>query len=253
MLIDTHAHITSEQVIDDAAAVLARAKEQGVAKIVNICTDPASLEKGLMLAEQYDWVFNTAATTPHDVEKEGDLFFPMCETAAREGKLIGIGETGLDYFYEHSPKELQKKFLSKYFDLAKRHNLPLVIHCRDAFADLFERADSEYKDAPAILHCFTGTVDEARRVIDRGWYVSFSGIITFKKSEELREVVKFAPLDRILIETDTPYLAPQSKRGKQNEPSFIVETAQLVASLKQVSFEEIAKITTENACKIFPF
>lgn len=253
MLIDTHAHLSSKQVIEQIVEVLERAQAANIGKIVNICTDVETLEKGLELSLRYPWVYNTAATTPHDVEKEGELFFPLVEAAAKEGKLVGIGETGLDYFYEHSPKSLQKIFLSRYFALAQRIRLPLVIHCRDAFADLFAQADVEYRGAPAILHCFTGTLEEAKGVLDRGWYLSLSGIVTYKKSEMLREVARFVPIDRILIETDAPYLAPQSMRGKQNEPAFMVETARILAAEKSVSFEDLTRITSENACKIFPF
>jgi len=170
---------------------------------------------------------------------------------AKEKKLIAIGETGLDYFYGLSKKDLQKKYLINYFRLAIKHKLPLILHCRDAFLDLFEIADKEFVDQKALLHCFTGTQKEVRNVLDRGWYVSFSGIITFKNSNDLIEIVKICPLDRILIETDSPLLAPQSKRGKLNEPAYVVETAQMIASIKNVSLEEIAKITFDNAMKFY--
>lgn len=251
MYIDSHAHLTSDSVFPHVDEVLARAKGQGIEKIVNICTDEKSLARGIALAERYNWVFNTAATTPHDVEKEGELFFPIVAQSAEKGKLVAIGETGLDYYYEHSDRALQKKYLVRYFHLAQKHKLPLIIHCRDAFEDLFAFADADYLNAPAVLHCFTGTIEEAKKVIDRGWYISFSGIITFKKSEALREVVKYAPLDRILIETDTPYLAPQSKRGKPNEPSYLPETAAMVAKIKDLDLTKIADATTANASKFF--
>mgnify|MGYP003338475028 CR=1 FL=1 len=224
-----------------------------VEAIVNICTDERTLERGIAMKGGSPEVVLTASTTPHDVEKEGESFFPKVEKAAKEGLLQAIGETGLDYYYEHSPKELQKKYLIKYFGLAKEVGLPVVFHCRDAFADLFSIAEVEYKEKPALLHCFTGTLEEAKTVLDLGWYISFSGIITFKRSHELREVVKYAPLDRIMIETDSPYLAPQSKRGKVNEPSFIPETAALVAELKGTSLEEVARQTKVNARTFFSF
>lgn len=166
---------------------------------------------------------------------------------------MALGETGLDYYYEHSPKELQKKFLIQYFHLAIQTGLPVIFHCRDAFSDLFMLGDAEYKGKPALVHCFTGTVEEAKAALDRGWSISFSGIITFKKSEALREVVKYVPLSKMLIETDAPYLAPQSKRGSLNESSFLSETAQMIAELKQVSLETVAKATSENACAFFSF
>jgi len=252
-IIDTHAHLTSEDVLSQIDAILQRAKELQVEKIVNICTGPKSLLDGLSLSEKYPWVFNAAATTPHDVDKEGELFFPQVEQAAVSGKLVAIGETGLDYYYEHSKKSVQKEFLSRYFALAQKVGLPLIFHCRDAFADLFAAADQEYRDKPAVLHCFTGTKAEAKGVLERGWYLSISGIATFKKAEALREIIRYVPLDRLFVETDTPYLAPHSHRGRQNEPSFIWETVEMIAQVKKEDKGKVAQATTENACKFFPF
>jgi len=252
-MIDTHAHLTSEQILPHLKGVLERAEQSGLAKIVNICTDIKSLEEGLRLHQDFPWVYNAAATTPHDVEKEGEEFFPYVERAAAEGKLIAIGETGLDYFYEHSNKKVQQDFLVRYFALALKMQLPLIFHCRDAFNDLFAMADIHYSGAPAVLHCFTGSIEEAKGVLDRGWYLSLSGIVTFKKSEGLREVAKYVPLDRLFIETDAPYLAPQNHRGKQNEPSFILETAEAIARAKGIFVEEITRSSTENALRFFSF
>lgn len=251
MYIDTHAHLTSSMVLPDLMGVLERAKRAGVAKIVNICTDIPSLEEGLALS--LPWIHHTAATTPHDVAQEGEEFFPVVEAAAKAGKLCAIGETGLDYFYVHSPRAIQQEFLVRYLQLAKAYALPLVFHCRDAFEDLFAIADREYPGCKAVLHCFTGTWEEAQLVLARGWYLSFSGIVTFKKSESLRLVAAKAPLDRILVETDTPYLAPQSKRGKTNEPAFITETFALIASLKQLDGELFAQHVASNAAQLFSF
>jgi TatD DNase family protein len=253
MYIDSHAHLTSPQVLLELEQILLRAQELGLDKIVNICTDRESLKEGIKLSEQHPWIYNTAATTPHDVEKEGEDFFPVVQECARSKKLVAVGETGLDYHYEHSNRKVQKKFLIQYFQLARECQLPLVIHCREAFSDIFSIADEEYRNFTAVINCFNGDMGEAKRVLDRGWYLSFSGIITFKKSEALREVAGFAPLDRILIETDTPYLAPQSKRGKQNEPAFIQEIAVMLAQIKKMLPEDIARATSENACKFFPF
>ncbi|MCX6989865.1 MAG: TatD family hydrolase [Chlamydiae bacterium] len=253
MYIDSHAHLTSEQIFPIVDQVLERAKLQGLDVIVNICTDIDSLKKGIDLRARYPFVYNTASTTPHDVVQEGELFFPVVEKAAREGHLVAIGETGLDYFYEHSDKKTQQKYLSKYFALAKEVKLPVIFHCREAFEDLFDMANDEYAGLPAVLHCFTGTLEEAKQVLDRGWYLSISGIVTFKKSLQLQEVAKFVPLDRLFIETDSPYLAPQSKRGMQNEPSFICETAMMISSIKNIPVEEVAKATSANARAFFSF
>ncbi len=250
---DTHAHLTSEQILPHMEDVLKRAQQSGVTKVVNICTDRKSLEEGLLLHEKHPWVYNAAATTPHDVQKQGEEFFPLVERAAAERKLVAIGETGLDYFYEHSDKKVQQTFLQRYFALALAMKLPLIFHCRDAFNDLFSMADSDYRGAPAVLHCFTGTIEEAKGVLDRGWYLSLSGIVTFKKSESLREVAKYVPLDRLFIETDAPYLAPQSHRGKQNEPAFLPETAEFIAKAKGVSVADVAIASQENALRFFLF
>ncbi|MGE5196364.1 MAG: TatD family hydrolase [Anaerolineae bacterium] len=252
-MIDTHAHLTSKELLPHLEEILKRAEAQKIEKIINICTDESSLAAGLVLKKNYPWVYNAAATTPHDVEAEGASFFPIVLEAAKAGHLVAIGETGLDYHYEHSPKHLQKAYLSRYFELALWQNLPLIIHCRDAFDDLFDLADLEYREKPLVIHCFTGSCKEAKEAIDRGWMISFSGIVTFKKSEALREVLHYVPLDRLLVETDSPFLAPQSRRGQINEPAFIGETLQVIASVKGLDPHLVAAVTSENAIKFFSF
>lgn len=253
IIIDTHAHLTSKELVSKAEEIILRAQAASVTRIVNICTDEASLEAGLKLAERFPRVFNAAATTPHDVAKEGASFFPKVERAAKEGRLIAIGETGLDYFYEHSPRALQQEYTIRYFALASDYNLPVIIHCRDAFADLFSLADQHYKGRPLLLHCFTGTREEAEEGVKRGWKISMSGIVTYKKSESLRDAARIIPIDNLVVETDSPYLAPQTKRGKENEPAFVVETLEVLASLKGVPIEKMAEATTRNASQFFSF
>lgn len=252
-MIDTHAHLSSPSVLPHLEEYLQRAQAQQMTKIVNICTDEQTLKAGLALHQKHPFVFNAAAATPHDVEKIGDQFFPLVASAAEEKKLVAIGETGLDYYYEHSNKDVQKEHLVRYFELAKKYDLPVIFHCRDAFDDLFALADKYYSSRPAVLHCFTGNEREAQEVIKRGWYLSVSGIATFKKSEDLRKAIRHVPLNRLFTETDTPYLAPQSKRGKPNEPSFMVETVHMLADLLGISFEDVCKITAENAERFFSF
>lgn len=253
MFIDTHAHLTSLEIKAQREEMLARARLHHITKIVNICTDEQTLREGLDLAKQVSEVYTAAATTPHDVEKEGESFFSLVEKCALEKKLVAIGETGLDYYYEHSPRKFQQKFLLSYFALASKVDLPLIFHCRAAFSDLFSLSDAHYANRPALLHCFTGTLEEAKGVLDRGWLLSISGIVTYKKSEELRAVVKYVPLDRLVLETDTPYLAPQSHRGKINEPSFLIQTAEVVASLKGIKLEALGMATSHNAEQFFSF
>ena len=248
LLTDSHCHLSDDAFAEDRDEVIARAKQAGVTSIVNICTDAKTLLEGVALRTQYPWIYLTAATTPHDVATDGEEFFPLVEEYS--GHLVAIGETGLDYYYEHSPRDLQKKFLRRYLALAHRCNLPVVIHCRDAFEDFFRILD-ESPPVPGVLHCFTGTLDEAREVVARNWYVSLSGIITFKKSDALREVAREIPLENLLIETDAPYLAPQSHRGKRNEPSFVGEVAETIARAKGISAEEVGNQTAANARSLF--
>ena len=218
---DSHAHLSASSVLPDIEGILARAKEAGVKRILNICTDVETLEKGLLLQKRHPQISNAGATTPHDVEKEGESAFPFFAEAARSKKLVAVGETGLDYYYEHSNQEMQKRFLKRYLHLALECSLPVIFHCRDAFDDLFAIADHEYKkNAPAILHCFTGTIHEAEKVLSRGWHLSLSGIVTFKKSEALREVARIVPLSQLLIETDTPYPCASIKTRQSKRTSF---------------------------------
>lgn len=251
MLIDSHAHIASDALYPQIDDILMRAREAGLDKIVNICTDLTTLERGLEIRKKHPWVYLAGATTPHDVEEEGEQFFDHFEKAAFNNELVAVGETGLDYHYEHSPKKLQQEFFIRYMDLALRAQLPIIIHCRDAFTDFFSMIDQYYPSSRGVLHCFTGTLLDAKELIKRGWLISLSGIITFKKSVELQEVARYVPLEHLLIETDSPYLAPQSKRGKVNEPAFLAEIATKVAYLKQTSLEQVLKATSQNAVQLF--
>lgn len=194
LITDSHAHLCDPELVSQADAIIERAKQASVFRIVNICTDEESLKAGLDLAKRSKGIFNAAATPPHTVETEGNSFFPQVEKAAKEGLLIAIGETGLDYFYDRSPRDLQKEFLLRYFALAKECALPVIIHCRDAFPDLFQFADEHYANSPLLLHCFTGTLEEAEEAVKRGWKISISGIVTFKKSDSLRDAVRSIPI-----------------------------------------------------------
>lgn len=254
---DSHAHLTGKDLYPEVEAIIERARLAHVKSILNICTNIVELERGLELSGRYPWIYQAAATHPHDAEKEGETAFPLFAKYARQGVLKAIGEIGLDYHYTHSSKEHQQSFLRRYLHLALECKLPVVIHCREAFQDFFEILDSEYqinhRHAPGVLHCFTGTMAEAEEVLKRGWYISISGIVTFKKSHELQEIAKMIPLSQLLIETDAPFLAPQSRRGKPNEPAFVIETAGFIASIKQTSIDKLAECTSENASRLFNF
>lgn len=248
MLIDSHAHLTSSIILQDLEATLSRAKIAGIEKIINIATDQTSLEEGLKLRASYPWIYHAAAVHPHDADKENTIYFQFLKENVEH--LVAIGETGLDYFYAHSPKERQQASLRQHFLLAQKVNLPVVIHCREAFGDFFKILE-EFPHIKGVLHCFTGNLEEAKQVIAHGFYLSLSGIVTFKKSKALQEIAKWVPKERLIVETDAPYLAPQSQRGKPNEPAFIMETAQFLADLRGETFKDFAQQTTVNAEQLF--
>ncbi len=257
MIIDSHAHLTTSELIDELPELLKRAHNENIKAIVNICCDLEALKKGLTVVESNPKprVFLTAAVPPHDIGVEAEDFFSSIEKGASEKKLVAIGEIGLDYFYMAHPKEQQIQYFKRYLQLAIKADLPVVIHCRDAFFDLFSVIEEENsyqkKRLRGVIHCFTGTLQEAQKAIELGFYISLSGIVTFRKSTELQHVAKHIPLEHMLIETDSPYLAPQSMRGKRNEPAFLKETALFLARLKEVPFEELCRATTKNAIKLF--
>lgn len=250
-LTDSHAHLLSEPLNIHVEEVLSRAKSAGISTIINICIDSQQIKDALELVKKHPWVFNAAAVHPHDAEKDGEALFPEVVLHAKQGHLIAIGETGLDYHYNHSSPDIQREFLRKHLQLALEYQLPVIIHCREAFADFFQIIDADYGRGRGVLHCFTGSVEEAEQVLERGWYLSLSGIVTFKKSSVLREVARLVPLDKLLIETDAPFLAPQSHRGKPNEPAFILETAMVIAAVKGITVTELAQATSANAKKLF--
>jgi TatD DNase family protein len=246
MFFDSHAHLTGDPLFATFKEILDRSRTAQVKGILNICTDPLSLERALLINEE--GFFVAGATTPQDAAAEGEGAFACFERAAKDKKLHAIGETGLDYFEEEGTWSVQRHFLEKYMALAEETKLPLIFHCRGAFDDLYE-VTKGYK-GKAIMHCFTGSMQEAERALERGWMISFSGILTFKKSVALREVARTVPRENLFIETDAPYLAPQSRRGKVNEPAFVVETCEVLGALQGISLEEMAKVTYDNVIRI---
>lgn len=238
--IDTHAHLTSKTLVADWDMILERAWRANVQEIVNICTDQASLQSALAMPPNTVKIHHTAAVTPHDVQNIGDSFFAEVTIAAHQKQLLAIGETGLDYFYEHSPKKLQIAFFEKHLALASELNLPVIIHCRDAFSDLLAILAANFSSAKVLIHCFTGSYQEAKACLEKGYMISMSGIVTFAKSTDLQKTFAALPLESLLMETDSPYLAPVPYRGKTNEPAFIVETAKFLAHLQQIDLADLA-------------
>jgi len=253
MLVDHHCHLDFADFASDRAGVIARAQAAGVGILVTISTRVRRLAEVLAIAEAYPNVFCSVGTHPHHAHEESDVGVEEIVALAAHQKVVAIGEAGLDYFYRNSPPAAQAEGFHKHIDAAQRTGLPLVIHTRDADADtalILQRAMQERRFA-AILHCFTGGKELAKRGLDLGCYISFSGIVTFKRSEGLRDIARSVPLDRLLVETDAPYLAPGRHRGRRNEPAYVVETAAELARLKGIAPAELARATTENFFRVY--
>jgi TatD DNase family protein len=261
MFVDSHAHLEGKQFDSDREQAIARAREAGVETIVaiGIGDGPANVDCGIRLAEQYPFVYATIGIHPHEAKLATDLAFERMEKLARHPKVIGWGEIGLDYYYDHSPRETQKQVFLKQMALAATAKLPIIIHCRpsegsdDAWEDCLSLIQQHWTPTGlgGILHCFTGTVAHARRAVDLGFLISFAGNITFPKAQQIRDAAVEVPLDRMLIETDCPFLAPVPNRGKRNEPAFVAETARKLGELRGLSTEEIGEQTSHNFYTFF--
>lgn len=249
MLIDTHAHLDS---LEDLRGSVARAGENGIGKIIAISSDLESSRSTVSISENYENVFAAVGVHPHAAKTADGGVLAEIEKMTGGDKVVAVGETGLDYHYMNSGKDSQISSLTAHIGIARRANLPVVIHVRDADADLMHVLRTEkVSERTGVIHCFTGNYETARKYLDLGFYISFSGIATFKKSEEIREAAKKIPGERLLIETDSPYLAPVPVRGKTNEPAYVKYVAETIARARGVSFEEIAELTSGNAERLF--
>ena len=254
-LIDSHAHVDFPQFAEDREAMLARAREAGVSTILAIGTGPGpeKLDAALPYAEANDWIYTTVGIHPHEAKEVTQEHLDTLERLAKRPKVIAFGEIGLDYYYDHSPRDVQAKVFRDQMELAKAAKLPIIIHCRDAWEDCLKILNEEWKPTGlgGILHCFTSTPEDAKRGVDMGFMVSFTGNITYPKAQGIRDAAKVPPLTNLLIETDSPYLAPQPHRGKRNEPAYVVEVAKALASVRDLKLPEIAEQTTENFRRFF--
>src|SRR6202161_798912 len=253
MLIDSHCHLDFPDFATELDGVVARARASGIARLVTISTRVARHAQVLAIAERFPDVFCSVGTHPHYAHEELHVTAGDLVARTRHPKIVAIGEAGLDYHYDNSPREAQERGFRTHITAARETGLPLVIHSRDADGDTARILEEEMgKGAfPAVLHCFTGGPDLARRAIALGHFVSFAGILTFKNSAALRAIAAELPADRILVETDAPYLAPGRYRGKRNQPAHDVETAKVLAETRGVSFDEIARETSENFFRLF--
>jgi TatD DNase family protein len=261
MFVDSHAHLDGKQFQADREQVIARAREAGVETIVAIGNGdgPGTLDCGIQLAAKYDFMYATVGIHPHEAKLANDAAFAEMEQLARRAKVIAWGEIGLDYFYDHSPRDVQQNVFITQMKLACAAKLPIVIHCRpsnnseDAWEDCLNLISAHWRSSglSGILHCFTGEWKYAKRALDMGFMISFAGNVTFPKAQRIREAAKQVPFDRMLIETDCPYLAPVPHRGQRNEPAFVKETARQIAELRGMPLEDVARQTTRNFCRFF--
>lgn len=254
MLIDSHCHLDYlEREGQDLTEVLARARRAGVEQVVTIGTKLSEIDKVIGIAERFDGVVCTVGVHPHEAGEQGVRDPRVLIDLARHPKVVGIGETGLDYFYEHSPREAQQHSFRAHIAAARDTGLPLVVHARDADDDTVAVMREEFKNGPykAVIHCFTAGPGLARAALEMNFCISLAGIVTFKNAEALRQTVAEVPLDHLLVETDAPYLTPMPHRGKKNEPAFVVYTAAKLAELKGVTPEALAEATTANFRRLF--
>ncbi|OGW53317.1 MAG: radical SAM protein [Nitrospirae bacterium RBG_19FT_COMBO_55_12] len=252
MLIDTHAHLEMREFSDDRDDVIQRAREAGVEYIVTIGTTVESSRDAVMLADKYDFIYAAIGIHPHEVK---DILHPAYEILrhfAQHKKVVAYGEVGLDYHYEHSPRTDQKRKFRDMLREARELGLPVIIHDRDAHEDTLQILSEEWSpDLGGVMHCFSGNLEMANKVIEMGFSISIAGPVTFPKAVSLREVVRQIPIEHMLIETDSPYLAPQPVRGKRNEPAYVRHTAEAIAAIKGLTFDDVARITSFNAMQLF--
>jgi TatD DNase family protein len=253
MLVDHHCHLDYPDLAQNREDVLARAKAAGVGRLVTISTLIRNYDTNREIAEATPEISFTVGTHPHRAHEELDISVSEIVRLAQHPKCVGIGEAGLDYFYDKSPRDAQRQGFINHIAAARESGLPLVIHSRDADEDMAAILEAEMQRGAfsAVLHCFTGGADLARRAVAIGLYVSFSGVITFKKNDALRAIAAEVPMDRVLVETDAPFLAPEPFRGKRNEPAYVVHTAAALARVKGVTDAEIAAVTTENFHRLY--
>jgi TatD DNase family protein len=256
MLIDSHCHLDGVRFAADRDAVIERARAAGVKLLLAIGTGdgPPDLEVALRLAEAYPFIYATAGVHPHNAAKWTPACIPQLRSLMGHRKIVGLGEIGLDYHYDFSPREVQQSVFAEQLRIAAEARKPIAIHTREAWPDTFALLEEHWTPTglPGIMHCFTGGPAEAERSLAMGFTISFSGIVTYPKAPEVQEAARLTPLDRILVETDAPYLAPLPYRGKRNEPAFVVETAKKIAELKNLSYAEVAAATTANFLRLFP-
>lgn len=251
MLIDTHCHLEMDEFDKDRDKTIRRAKDTGIEYIINIGSDRKGNVRGLKICSEHSEVYAAVGIHPHDAKTLNEKLFTEIKNWLKQPKVIAVGEIGLDYHYMHSPKGIQLDAFSKQIAMAKDLGLPIIVHSREAEHDTLQILEKEASGLPGVLHCFSGDMEMARKAMNLGFYISIAGPITFKNAKKLREVARFIPDERLLIETDAPYLSPVPMRGRRNEPSFLKYTAQAISEIRGMSFSDIARITNLNAKTLF--
>lgn len=251
MLVDSHAHIDDERFDTDRDEVVARAAAAGVGLIINIGADMDSSARSVALAEKYPGVYAAVGMHPHDAREMQEPDYVRLERWTRHPRVVAVGEIGLDYHYDLSPRPVQKEVLLRQLDLARKTGKPFIIHERESHADMLEIIRTAAQGLQGVFHCFSGSVETAREYLKMGFYISVAGPVTFPKSGKTKEVAKSVPLDRLLIETDSPYLTPQPHRGRRNEPAYVRLVAEEIAALRGLTLEELAAATTANVRRLF--
>ncbi len=250
MFFDSHAHLDDERFDNDRDEVISSLNDDGVSLYINVGADIKSSKKSIELAEKYDFVYAAVGVHPHNAKSLTDDDMLVLEDLLSHKKVVALGEIGLDYYYDNSPRELQRKWFIKQMELAKKTDMPVIIHCRDAMGECLEIIkNSGIKKG--VMHCFSGSAESAKELISLGWYISFSGSLTFKNAKNLQRAAEIVPIEKMFIETDSPYLSPEPMRGRRNYPAYVKHVAEKIAEIKGMDVFEVAKITKENAMKFF--
>lgn len=252
MLFDTHAHYDDKKFIEDRYEVIENAHQSGISYIINAATDLKSCEESLAFARKYGYVYAAVGVHPHEVGDIDDSTLIKLAELAKEEKVVAIGEIGLDYYYDTAPRDIQRHWFAQQIKLAKNMMLPIIVHDRDAHQDSFDIIKEQKAcDIGGVFHCYSGSVEMAKELVNYNFYISVGGALTFKNAKKLVEVVRWIPIDRLLIETDSPYLTPEPHRGKRNDSSYVRFVAEKVAEIKQMDFEKVAEATLRNAKDLF--
>lgn len=251
MLIDSHVHLDKEQFDLDREYLIKNLKNNGIESVVNIGADLKSSIRSVELAKEYENIYATVGVHPHSAKELTDHMLKKLEDLTKEEKVVAIGEIGLDYHYDNSPRDVQRQWFKKQIKLAKKLDMPIVVHSREADEDTLKILKEEKENLRGVIHCFSSDRKMMKEYIDLGFYIALGGPVTFKKTDELKEVAKIVPIEKLLVETDAPYLAPHPYRGKRNEPIFVKQTAQLIAKLKGMTIEDLTLQTNKNTRAVF--